>query len=273
MLWPPPRSPPTHAAHNPCLCPPARPTSPGNSKLLRAIRLSQPRPHRMVLNLGIGHQRVGLALEAEAHRTGLPRGRGLHLEATGCPCPALTWSPGPRSWAGWPSPRSHPAQPASRRKLHCTRNYIHVHLFISFILRAASVFIKDLTLFDSEELDHCTKGSVRTLPSLPRSPSLPSHTTSLFFRFLPFSPLLLPLLSPRMANPPMCHHPQLLESHSPPSYRRWCTAAWELPHLPVPVAMASPWWKCTILWPESTVPPTPTPNTHTTILPLLLTSK
>ncbi|XP_032171041.1 vasoactive intestinal polypeptide receptor 1 isoform X3 [Mustela erminea] len=46
------------------------------------------------------------------------------------------------------------------RKLHCTRNYIHVHLFISFILRAASVFIKDLTLFDSEELDHCTKGSV-----------------------------------------------------------------------------------------------------------------
>uniref|UniRef100_A0A452T3F7 Vasoactive intestinal polypeptide receptor 1 n=1 Tax=Ursus maritimus TaxID=29073 RepID=A0A452T3F7_URSMA len=46
------------------------------------------------------------------------------------------------------------------RKLHCTRNYIHMHLFISFILRAASVFIKDLTLFDSEESDHCTKGSV-----------------------------------------------------------------------------------------------------------------
>nr|XP_025856726.1 vasoactive intestinal polypeptide receptor 1 isoform X1 [Vulpes vulpes] len=46
------------------------------------------------------------------------------------------------------------------RKLHCTRNYIHMHLFISFILRAASVFIKDLTLFNSEELDYCTKGSV-----------------------------------------------------------------------------------------------------------------
>uniref|UniRef100_A0A8D0MD10 Vasoactive intestinal polypeptide receptor 1 n=5 Tax=Sus scrofa TaxID=9823 RepID=A0A8D0MD10_PIG len=46
------------------------------------------------------------------------------------------------------------------RKLHCTRNYIHMHLFISFILRATAVFIKDLALFDSEESDHCSKGSV-----------------------------------------------------------------------------------------------------------------
>uniref|UniRef100_A0A8C9CC60 Vasoactive intestinal peptide receptor 1 n=1 Tax=Phocoena sinus TaxID=42100 RepID=A0A8C9CC60_PHOSS len=46
------------------------------------------------------------------------------------------------------------------RKLHCTRNYIHMHLFISFILRATAVFIKDLALFDSRESDHCSKGSV-----------------------------------------------------------------------------------------------------------------
>ncbi|XP_066861707.1 vasoactive intestinal polypeptide receptor 1 isoform X2 [Kogia breviceps] len=46
------------------------------------------------------------------------------------------------------------------RKLHCTRNYIHMHLFISFILRATAVFIKDLALFDSGESDHCSKGSV-----------------------------------------------------------------------------------------------------------------
>uniref|UniRef100_A0A287DDQ9 Pituitary adenylate cyclase-activating polypeptide type I receptor n=1 Tax=Ictidomys tridecemlineatus TaxID=43179 RepID=A0A287DDQ9_ICTTR len=41
------------------------------------------------------------------------------------------------------------------RKLHCTRNFIHMNLFVSFMLRAISVFIKDWILYAEQDSNHC----------------------------------------------------------------------------------------------------------------------
>lgn len=45
--------------------------------------------------------------------------------------------------------------PLFHRKLHCTRNYIHLNLFLSFILRAISVLVKDDILYSSSGTLHC----------------------------------------------------------------------------------------------------------------------
>ncbi|KYO46922.1 vasoactive intestinal polypeptide receptor 2 isoform B [Alligator mississippiensis] len=46
------------------------------------------------------------------------------------------------------------------QKLHCTRNYIHLNLFLSFILRAISVLVKDDILYSNSNTAHCPKDQI-----------------------------------------------------------------------------------------------------------------